>query len=257
MKKVVSNAVATVSANATASTPTATAAPATGASLIFLQPPPADAKIPAPPSGAAQPDASAYRSVTPRATELAALPSAVENLQRFTAFTTVFGAAGLPYAQVLQAFTVGNQWSTMRKASAAWDAFSRTEEGLSWGTIRSIMERLGPLWDIAAAADPSLAVTFPGVATLFGAKKAIARKGASTRRLNKEAIARGDAPIHGISGKRRKKASDKALAAAAKAAGLTATPAAGASPATPPATASTVTTVASAAPPANGGAPHS
>lgn len=212
---------------ATTSAP-ATTAVAVGSGtppLIFLQPPPADAKIPVPPSGAAQPNASNYRSVIPKTTELAALPAAVENLQRFTNFAQVFALSGLPYAQVLQAFTVGNQWSTMRKATAAWDAFSMMEEGLAWGTIRSLMDRLGPLWEITAAADPSLAVTYPALATLFGAKKVIAQKAVSTKKLNKEAVARGEAPTHGVVGKRRQKAAQKALAAAAKAAGLTTTPA--------------------------------
>ncbi len=189
--------------------------------LIYIQPPPASANIPVPPAGAAQPGGANYRSVVPKTIELAALPAAVENMKRLEAvFMQIFGAAGLPYAQVFQAFDVGNQWSTMRQATALWDTFSRTEEGICWGTLRSIMDRLGPLWAIASAADPSLAVTFPALATLFGAKKAIAQKAVSTKRLNKEAVARGEQPTHGQVGKRRQKAEQKALAAAATAAGL-------------------------------------
>jgi hypothetical protein len=223
----------TASHAATTPAPAATAAAVGNGTppLIFLQPPPADAKIPVAPSGAAQPNASNYRSVIPKTTELAALPAAVENLKRFTNFAQVFALSGLPYAQVLQAFDVGNQWSTMRKATAAWDAFSMMEEGLAWGTIRSLMDRLAPLWEIATAADPSLAATYPALATLFSAKKAIAQKAVSTKKLNKEAIARGEEPTHGVVGKRRQKKAQKALAAAAKAAGLTTTPAVAASPA--------------------------
>src|SRR5579862_6848959 len=55
---------------------------ATAASLIFLQPPPADAKIPTPPPGAAVPNGANYK-VTPTATELAALPGAIEDLRKF------------------------------------------------------------------------------------------------------------------------------------------------------------------------------
>jgi hypothetical protein len=239
-------------ASPTPATPTpATTAVAAGSNappLIFLQPPPADAKIPVPPSGAAQPNASNYRSVVPKTTELAALPAAVENLRRFTTFAQVFALSGLPYAQVLQAFDVGNQWSTMRKATAAWDAFSMMEEGLAWGTIRSLMDRLAPLWEIAAAADPSLAATYPALATLFGAKKAIAQKAVSTKKLNKEAVARGEAPTHGVVGKRLQKKQQKALAAAAKAAGLTTTPAAPSAPTPAGASPPTSAPAASAAP---------
>lgn len=258
-KKIASHTATAPVAAPSTEAPSAAVSPTSGAPLIFLQPPPADAKIPVPPSGAAQPNASNYRSVVPKATELAALPAAVENLQRFANFTQVFGVSGLPYAQVMQAFDVGSQWSTMRKAAQAWDTYSKTEEGLAWGTIRSIMDRLGPLWDIASAADPSLAVTFPALATLFGAKKAIAQKAVSTKRLNKEAIARGEEPIHGVVGKKRKKASDKALAAAAKAAGLGSAPVAPvASPpaAAPAATVPASAPVAAAVPVTNGAASH-
>ncbi len=43
--------------------------------------------------------------------------------------------------------------------------------------------------DVDAA--PSLPATYPNLAALFGAKNAIAQKAASTRKLNKEAKARG------------------------------------------------------------------
>ncbi len=242
-KKTAAHAATAAPAPATTAVAVASGAPP----LIFLQPPPADAKIPVAPSGAAQPNASNYRSVIPKTTELAALPAAVENLKRFTNFAQVFALSGLPYAQVLQAFDVGNQWSTMRKATAAWDAFSMMEEGLAWGTIRSLMDRLGPLWDIATAADPSLAATNPALATLFSAKKAIAQKAVSTKKLNKEAIARGEEPTHGVVGKRRQKKAQKALAAAAKAAGLTTTPAVASSPAPAGASPPTAAPAASAA----------
>ena len=203
--------------------------PKTGIGLVFLPPPPLDAKIPVPPSGAATPNGGNYRSFVPRATELAALPAAVDDLKRFTSFAQVFGVTGLQYTQVLQAFTVGNQWSTMRKETAAWDAFCATQEGIAWATIRALMDRMRPVFEIAAVGDQALASTFPSFAALFSAKKAIAQKAVATKRLNKAAVARGEAPIHGVVGKRRLKAANRAILAAAKAGG-----AASPSPSAPP-----------------------
>jgi hypothetical protein len=208
--------------------------PKTGIALVFLQPPPVDAKIPLVPQGSVAPGGANYRTLLPKATELAALAGAVSDLRRFaSSFEQVFGLTGLPYAQVLQAFDVGNQWSTMRKASAAWDAFAQTQEGIAWGTIRAMMEQLGPIFEITAARDPSLAVTYPSLTSLLRAKKQIAQKGAVARRLNAAAIARGELPTHGVVGKKRQKAADKVIVAKAKAAALTVAPVVIASSTTP------------------------
>jgi hypothetical protein len=249
----------TAATTQTESAPTAPPSPApAGLPLVFLPPPPADAKIPVAPSGAVAPGGAAYRNLPPKSTELAALAGAVDDLKRFTTFAQVFGVTGLPYTQVVQAFDVGNQWSSMRKQTAAWDGFCETQEGISWGTIRAMMDRLRPLFEIAAAADPSLAVTFPSLAALFSAKSVIAHKAVATKRLNKAAIARGEQPNHGAVGKRRQKAADKAVVAAARAA---------ASPGSPPLPTSTAPVPAAAAPatpttppassPASNGAAHS
>jgi hypothetical protein len=197
--------------------------PTTGIGLVFIQPPPAGVTIPVPPSGAPTNGAGNYRSAMPRAMELAALAGAVADLRRFTNFDEVFGMTGLPYEQVLQAFDVGNQWSSMRTASFVWDRYSTTMEGMGWEAIRAIMARLQPVFALAAVADQSLVTTFPSFAALLGAKKAIAKKAAATRKANNAAIARGEAPIHGIIGKKRQKKQAKALVAAANAAAPVAT----------------------------------
>lgn len=212
--------------------------PTTGVALVFLNPPPAGANIPVPPPGAASPPGSNYRQVLPKATEHAALPGAVADLKRFTNFNDVFALTGLPYAQVVQAFDIGSQWTAMRTATTAWDVYCLIQEGIAWMTIRAMMEKLRPVFEMACAANPTLATMYPNLTTLLGARKAISAKATATKRANKAAIARGEAPTHGAVGKKRQKAANKAIVAAAKAA----TP-------TPPAT------VASAAPPAAPAAP--
>jgi hypothetical protein len=219
-KKTVSHATATTSSAPVEQAPAALS-PKTGIALVFIQPPPADAKIPTPPSGSATPNGGNYRTLVPKATELAALTGAVADLKRFTTFSDVLGLAGVPYAEALQAFDVGNQWSTMRRATAAWEAYCLTEEGLAWMTIRQMLDALRPVWDLVVARDPSLTMTYPSLAKFLGAQKAIAQKGAATKRLNKAAVAEGKPPVHGTAGKKRKKAADKAVVASVSSASAT------------------------------------
>ena len=238
--KTVTHVTATTPAPSEEQAPTALS-PTTGIALVFLQPPPADARDPNPSVGyRGAPTGGNYRSLVPKATELAALPGAVDDLRRFTAFASVFALTGLPYAQVLQAFDVGNQWSTMRKVTVAWEGYCLTQEGISSITIRKMLDSIRPVWDLAVARDSSLAVTYPSLASLLGAQKAIAQKGAATKRLNKAAVAKGEAPIHGAVGKKRKRASDKAVVAAST------------SPSTPPP--APATAAPAPAPAATGGA---
>ena len=129
-------------------------------------------------------------------------------------YTQVLGDTAPPYAQVLQALTVANAWSSMRTITAAWDAFCSSQEGVSWTTLRTQMERLQPSFELAASGTSNVGTLFPNLGTLLGAKKVIARKGASTRRMNKEAEAKGEPQVHGAVGKKRKRAAEKAAYAA-------------------------------------------
>ena len=77
------------------------------------------------------------------------------------------------------------------------------------------MERLELAFTLAAGGEQAVATLFPSLATLLGAKKAIAQKGASTKRMNKQAIAEGREPTHGKVGRKRRKAAEKAAYAGA------------------------------------------
>ena len=213
--------------------PTPTSA---GSALVFLSPPPANAQIPIPPPGSTTPNGTHYTAFLPKAIELAALPSALDDLKKCTNFPQLFGATALPYAQVVQAFDVGNQWTTMRGQTAAWDAFCRTQEGIAWKTIRVMMDRLRAAFDLAVKGDATVASTMPGLAELLGARKAIAQKASATKKANKAAVAKGEAPVHGAVGKKRLRSAEKAALAKAKAGGTAAS--APAAPATPQAAAS-------------------
>jgi hypothetical protein len=203
-------------------TPTETAAAIATASaatpnVVFLDPPPVTANIPAPPAGYVRPTGETFRSVLPRGGEETALPIAVKDLGKFTTYAQTLGATAPPYAQVLQTFDVANQWSSMRSRTAAWDTYCALQEGIAWTSVRAQMDRLRPSFQLAVTGDPTVATTYPGLATLLFAKKAIALRGASTRALNKKALAVGKEPLHGQAGKKRKKAAEKAAYLAANA----------------------------------------
>jgi hypothetical protein len=254
---------ATVAASqpaAAASPPaTATSSPASPAPLVYLTPPPANAFIPAVPSSFVPESGTNYKAIAPKKAELATLPLAVADLQKFTSYATVVGSTAPPYEEILDTFTVTNQWSSMRTASSAWDVYSQAQEGICWTVMRPAMESLKSAFNLAATRDPSLPAKYAGLSTLLGVKAAIAQKGASTKRLNKKAEAEGKPPIHGGVGKKRVKAANKALVAAAAAAGaaapgpVVASPPATTAPATPAAPPATANGAPVNAAPATGG----
>ena len=185
-------------------------APVAATATVALAPPPSNAVIPAVPSDYVPQSGVTYRSVAPKKTELLVLAAAVKNLAEFASYTQVMGPYAPPYAETLALFTVVYQWSSMRTASSAWDAYCVDQEGLGWTTLRPVMERLRPLLELAVKADPTLLVKLPALATLLGARTAIARKAVATRQRNRQSKARGEPQTHGKVGKTRKRAEEKA-----------------------------------------------
>jgi hypothetical protein len=216
-------------------------APATAppAPLVYLDLPPADSNIPVPPPEFVAGDTADYRAVLPRDAELRALPTAVKDLGKFTNYTQILGDTAPPYEEVLRAFTAANGWSSARTRTAAWDAFCGSQEGIAWTTLRAQMERLQPSFELAAGGSSNIDTMFPGLASLLGAKKVIARKGASTRKANTKAEGEGKPATHGVVGKARQKRAAKAALAAANAVVV---------PAPPPVSTSTAPQTPAAAP---------
>jgi hypothetical protein len=92
---------------------------------------------------------------------------------------------------------------------------------MAWQAIRPLVEKLVTAFKLAVDTNKALLSEFPGLATFLGARSMIAQKAASTKRLNKQAIAEGKPPIHGAVGKRRQRAAEKAAAAKLAEAGST------------------------------------
>ena len=195
-KKTVS--VSTVNASQPATPPGATtstpaAAPATSPKL-----PPATANIPAPPQGFVPTNGTDYRGLLPRKTELAVLPDAVAELQRFTSFAQTFGKTMPPLATVLGFLNAAEQWSSMRAKSSEWDLYCRTQEGLAWKDARDLMSSsMRPAFTMAVSTDASIASDNPSIARLLEANSTIAKRGAATRKANRQSKQEGKAPVAG------------------------------------------------------------
>jgi hypothetical protein len=200
----------------------------TNGSLIFVKLPPADANTPVPPKGFIPTTGTDFRGVLPRSLEIAVLADAVSEISRFPEFSQVFGKTVPPQAFVTQVMTAAEQWSTMRNASSNWDVYCRTQEGLAWQAARTLLGSMKASFVLAANVDDTLATQNPSLVALFDAKATIAKRGAATRKANREATLAGKEPTQG-----------KALKKAAKVAKLVAeanAKAAADAPASPPVT---------------------
>jgi hypothetical protein len=200
------------------SNPSATAAspgPANPPDPIYIAPPPPTANIPLPPTGYVPSKGNTYRGVRPKKAELVAMPDAVAEIRTCADWTSTMGKAAYPQVQVVQSLDAAQLWSTMRNSSRQWDAFCRDQEGIVWTMVRQILVRLRPSFDLAVAADPTVATRMPKLASFLGVKKSIAKKSATTRAKNSKATAAGLPATHGAVGKKRKVAAEKAAIAAA------------------------------------------
>ncbi len=218
-------------------------------------PPPADAKIPATPENFEPTGGHGGAKVTKA--ELATLPLAIQDLQRFSTYAQVLGSTAPSIDEVLSTFTVALQWSMMRKGTVSWAEYAKEQEDIVWVVMRVLMERLKGAFELAAKTTPSLGTTFVHLRTFLGVKTVSAQKGAATKRRNKQKEAEGKEPTAGQVGKRHQRALEKAALAeknAAKAPAPSAAPATNA-PAPPPANGAPPTTNGTA--PTTNGTAHS
>ena len=201
----------TMNTNPSSNTTPSTVTPAT----VGLAPPPSNANIPSPPPGFIPVTGGFAKSIRPTKAELMAMPDAIVELQSFTDYAAVLGQTVPAQANVITTFGTAGQWSVMRVATMAWEAYVSNEEGVGWTAVRQQIASIKPAFNLAAAANPALLTTYPKLATLLGAKSAAAKKGSATKAANKKAKAAGEPATHGASGKKAQtKAAKAALAAA-------------------------------------------
>ncbi len=121
----------------------------------------------------------------------------------------------------------------MLAASKAFTLYVQAQSGVTWQATRLLLEGLKAPFQLASARDQTLVSKFPSLVRLLGAARVAAAKGASTKKANLEAKAKGEPAVHGKTG-RRLKAAMKMVAALASdsPAPATTSEAAGSTPAT-------------------------
>ncbi len=173
-----------------------------------------DLHLPTPPDDQAHAVPGEFRTVVPCRTELTALPQALLDLAAFVDFDHVLGATAPPHAETRAALASAAAWSSLRQLLAKWDQHAAVQEGLAWTTVRAHLGSVRPAFALALRRNPHLAEAYPGYATLLACRSENARRGAATKRANRDAQAAGEPPFHGKVGKRRERAAAKAALAA-------------------------------------------
>jgi hypothetical protein len=205
--------------DAPVSPPPAVSPPTPVPAPVLVKPPPATANIPSVPAGAPTTNATDYRGITPKKSELAVLGEVVSELKSSTEYAALFGKTMPSLAFTIQVFDAANQWSLMRNKTDAWDAYSRTMEGLMWLSARGLMTNMKPVFEQVASVNADVGTLFPSLGLLLGAQKAIAQRAATTRKANAKLEANGQAPTKGKVGKTRKRRAEVAAYAATQATG--------------------------------------
>jgi hypothetical protein len=195
------------------STPRTQSNPATPRATL-LQEPPAVVVPTAPPTFDPENAPTTSSAAFPRKEELAAVDAAITELGAFSEYTEVLGKTAPPVAQLVAALTVAMKWSAMLASAQAFTFYVHAQTGVTWQAARLLLGRVNARFQVASADDPSLVSQYPALVRLLGAARVAAAKGASTKKANREAKAKGEPAVHGKTG-RRVKAAMKLVAALA------------------------------------------
>jgi hypothetical protein len=177
---------------------------------------PPSASIPTVPVDFTQPDAGEFRGYFPNKSEYATMPGVVSDLGRFVDYSSLLSTKATPAATIAASVSLGIQWRKVRDASAAWDAYVKTQDAVAWKGAMAYLEEIRPLFAFAVSKDPSLATTYAWLAKFFNAGKAPAKLAQVTKQKNAQTKAAADAAA-------AKAASDAATASAVAAAKAEAT----------------------------------
>jgi len=176
-------------APAPAPAPTPSPAPAPSP-VVFPVAPPPTVTIPAVPSGFVPITGADLRGFHPQASQVAAVPDALAELQTFTNYTAMFGITAPDLAQLTQRLDVALQWTTLLSQSSAWTAYVKSQEGMAWKDALLLVESLETPFGLASQANPALLSQYPALARLLGARKVVAKRAASSRAKNKAVAAK-------------------------------------------------------------------
>ena len=183
--------VATPAGSPVGSPPAGASSPGGGGAPLpatpVVAPPPAT--IPAVPSGFVPANPADFKGFRAMASQVAAVPDAITELQGFTGYTSVFGITAPDAAQLIQRLNVAYQWTMLLSQTAAWYKYAKSQQGMAWKDAVILVDALKAPFDLAAAANPALLSQYPAIARLLGAKAVVAKRSAATKAKNKKADA--------------------------------------------------------------------
>lgn len=195
------------SAPASAATAAPAAAPAAsspggssggGNTADAVDAPPAVA-LPTVPSNFVPANPADLRGYRPMASEIAAVPDAVTELQGFTGYTALFGITAPPVDQLTQRLGVAAQWTSVLSQTTGWYKYVKSQEGMAWKDALVMVEQMKVPFQLASTANPALLSQYPGLARLLGASTVVAKRAVATKKRN-QAAATGDAADAGAAG---------------------------------------------------------
>ena len=187
---VVERAVAGSSGTAAPAAPASPAAgsASSGSAGAAIDAPP-QVTIPAVPAGFVPANPADLRGFRALASQVAAIPGAIAELQGFANYTTVFGITAPDVTQLTQRLSVGSEWTTLLSQTAAWYNYTKSQQGTAWKDAMLLLDTLKSPFDLASTANPALLSQYPAIARLLGAKTVVAKRAASSRARNKKAEA--------------------------------------------------------------------
>jgi hypothetical protein len=124
------------------------------------------------------------------ASQAAAVPDAIAELQSFASYTAVFGITAPDVGQLTQRLAVAFQWTTLLSQTAAWYKYSKSQYLMAWKDALLLVDSLKAPFDLASTANPALLSQYPGIARLLGAKSIVAKRAAASRAKGKAAAAK-------------------------------------------------------------------
>jgi hypothetical protein len=121
------------------------------------------------------------------ASQVAAVPDAVDELENFANYTGVFGITAPDVGQLTRRINVAYEWTMLLSQTAAWYKYAKSQQGMAWKDAVLLLDALKPPFDLATAANPALLSQYPALARLLGAKAVVAKRAASSRKRNQAA----------------------------------------------------------------------
>lgn len=123
------------------------------------------------------------------ASEIAAVPDAIDELQAFADHGSVFGITAPPASQLAALLSVAAQWTSVLSDTTAWLTYVKSEEGMAWKDALLLVEKMKLAFQLASAANPALLTGYPALARLLGASQVVAKRAVATKKRAKAAAA--------------------------------------------------------------------